>query len=58
MKINSLKIFIISIFLLIGATSFGQQYLISQGGTITTCEGTLYDSGGPNGNYSSSEIIQ
>ncbi len=55
MKINSLKIFIISIFLLIGATSFGQQYLISQGGTITTCEGTLYDSGGPNGNYSSSE---
>ncbi|MFY9591272.1 MAG: PKD domain-containing protein [Bacteroidales bacterium] len=50
-----MKIFIISIFLLIGATSFGQQYLISQGGTITTCEGTLYDSGGPNGNYSSSE---
>lgn len=55
MKINSLKIFIISIFLLIGATSFGQQYLISQGGTITTCEGTLYDSGGPNGNYGTYE---
>lgn len=55
MKINSLKIFIISIFLLIGTISFGQQYLISQGGTINTCTGTLYDSGGPTGNYGTYE---
>ena len=31
------------------------DYLISQGGTITGCGGTLYDSGGQNGNYSNGE---
>jgi hypothetical protein len=32
-----------------------QSYLISQGGTITTCNGTLYDSGGSTGQYSNNE---
>jgi PKD repeat protein/subtilisin-like proprotein convertase family protein len=32
-----------------------QSYLISQGGTITTCSGTLYDSGGSGGQYSNYE---
>jgi len=35
--------------------SFTQGYLISDAGAITTCSGTIYDSGGPNGNYSDSE---
>ncbi|NNC83590.1 MAG: hypothetical protein HKN79_08430 [Flavobacteriales bacterium] len=29
-----------------------QDYLISDGGTITTCAGSIYDSGGPDGDYS------
>ncbi|MBN2777510.1 MAG: T9SS type A sorting domain-containing protein [Bacteroidales bacterium] len=32
-----------------------EEYLISQGGTITTCNGVLYDSGGPTSNYGNSE---
>jgi len=31
------------------------EYLISQGGTVSTCVGLFYDSGGPTGEYSSSE---
>ena len=34
---------------------FTQGYLISDASDITTCSGTIYDSGGPNGNYSNSE---
>jgi len=37
------------------ANSFGQTYLISTGGTISTCSGTLYDSGGASGDYSPGE---
>jgi gliding motility-associated-like protein len=32
-----------------------QTYLISDGGTINTCSGTLYDSGGASGDYGGSE---
>ena len=32
-----------------------QIFLISQGGTVTGCGGTLYDSGGPAGNYLNGE---
>ncbi|MDY0313528.1 MAG: PKD domain-containing protein [Bacteroidales bacterium] len=55
MKINSLKILILGYLLAISSLAFSQQYLISQGGTINTCSGTLYDSGGPNGNYGNYE---
>lgn len=41
--------------MLISILSYSQEYLISQGGSITTCSGTLYDSGGAEGNYGSSE---
>jgi hypothetical protein len=32
-----------------------QTYLISQGGSVTTCSGDFYDSGGPSGNYGNDE---
>lgn len=36
--------------------NFSQQdYLISDGGTVNTCAGTLYDSGGATGNYGPDE---
>jgi len=31
------------------------EYLISQGGTVSTCVGLFYDSGGPSGEYSNEE---
>lgn len=34
---------------------FAQTYNISQGGTVITCSGTFYDSGGAGGNYSLGE---
>gem|GEM_PF-5137538 len=46
-----LKLFFLFIFVQLSA----QSYLISDGGTITTCLGTLYDSGGPNGDYGGNE---
>ena len=36
----------------------GQTYILNaalNGQTITTCSGTFYDSGGPNGNYGSNQ---
>ena len=33
-------------------TAQGQSYTMTHGQTITTCSGTFYDPGGPNGNYS------
>lgn len=38
--------------------SIAQDYLISQGGIVETCGGTLYDSGGPFGNYLDGEFSQ
>ncbi len=32
---------------LFSTISFGQTYLISDGGTVSTCSGVFYDSGGP-----------
>ena len=37
---------------------FSQDVLISDGGTINICNGTFYDSGGPNGVYYQMKIIQ
>ena len=45
---------ILSLFLF-PANSFGQTYLISDTGPIYTCSGTLYDSGGPTGDYGDDE---
>ncbi len=46
-----------SLFLLVTVLSQAQTYTIDQfnNGTLTTCSGTLYDSGGPNGNYQAGE---
>lgn len=42
-------------FLFIIVQLSAQTYLISDGGTITTCTGTLYDSGGAAGEYAANE---
>ncbi|GIR21775.1 MAG: hypothetical protein CM15mP36_09820 [Flavobacteriales bacterium] len=34
---------------------FSQEILISDGGTVNTCSGTFYDSGGPSGVYGANE---
>lgn len=59
------RLFGIALFLLfivlsfLSTNSFGQTYTIDMGGTITTCSGTIYDSGGsgggPPGRYSNNE---
>ena len=40
--------------LLCVASMQGQSYTMTNGQTITTCSGTFYDPGGPNGNYGNS----
>jgi gliding motility-associated-like protein len=53
---NSKIIYITLIFLLLGLAGYSQEYTIDQiTAPITTCNATLYDSGGPDGNYSASE---
>ncbi|MDC1492626.1 PKD domain-containing protein, partial [Flavobacteriaceae bacterium] len=42
-------------FMLLPFFGLSQDILISDGGTVNTCSGTLFDSGGGNGNYSSNE---
>jgi len=55
MKIKLLHILITTL-LVIGFTElYSQSYLISDGGTITTCSGTIYDSGGAGGSYGNNE---
>ena len=53
MRKTALNIF--WLLLLLPFLSFSQDYLISQGGTINTCSGTFYDSGGSAGNYAANE---
>ena len=48
-------LYIFWLLLLLPFLSFSQDYLISQGGTIETCSGTFYDSGGSGGYYTSNE---
>ena len=55
MKTKILNIAFAIMLMMISTQVLSQTYLISQGGTITTCSGTIYDSGGPSGNYSSNE---
>ncbi|HNV95855.1 MAG TPA: hypothetical protein PKG63_05225, partial [Bacteroidales bacterium] len=43
--------FLIFSFILI----FAQTYTINTGGTISTCSGTFYDSGGGSGTYQNNE---
>ena len=49
-----LKIFFWILFF-VPAGMFSQEILISDGGTVNTCSGTFYDSGGPTGVYSANE---
>jgi gliding motility-associated-like protein len=50
------KYFVISLFfLLISLYSFSQTYLISTGGTVTTCLGDFFDSGDIGGSYGNNE---
>ncbi|MBI5219303.1 MAG: T9SS type A sorting domain-containing protein [Bacteroidia bacterium] len=52
------------LFLVISAYMFcilsgnAQTYNMSNAGTISTCSGTFYDSGGPSGSYNNSETFQ
>jgi len=46
---------LVLMFSMIIMESYSQTYLISQGGIVTTCSGTFYDSGGSSGNYSNGE---
>ncbi|MDA0973004.1 MAG: gliding motility-associated C-terminal domain-containing protein [Bacteroidetes bacterium] len=48
-------ILLISSAMLFSASVNAQTYLISEGGTVTTCTGTIYDSGGASGNYQNFE---
>jgi len=38
-------------------TTGAAQYLMTDGTSITTCDGVFYDTGGPNGEYSSNEDL-
>jgi len=55
---NKKIIYITVLSLLLGLAGYSQTYNLNSdtnGSTITTCNATLYDSGGPDGNYSASE---
>ena len=51
---NKVKTFIWILFLF-STELFSQEILISDGGTVNTCSGTFYDSGGPSGVYGANE---
>ena len=51
---NKVKIFFWILFLF-STGLFSQEILISDGGTVNTCSGTFYDSGGPSGEYGANE---
>ncbi|MDC1372119.1 PKD domain-containing protein, partial [Flavobacteriaceae bacterium] len=50
-----MKKYLLLSFMLLPFIGLSQDILISEGGTINTCSGTLLDSGGASGNYSSNE---
>ncbi len=56
-KIMKTKSLILSVVLLLSIwfSAGAQTYLISDGGTVNTCSGTLYDSGGASGSYANNE---
>lgn len=51
-------LFLFLLLTLLGSSNtFAQTYLISSGGTVNTCSGTSYDSGGAAGNYGASQTF-
>jgi len=38
-------------------TTGATQYIMTDGATVTTCDGVFYDTGGPNGNYFNNENL-
>ena len=49
------------IYILMGLSAFSQEIILNEetnDTTVTTCSATLYDSGGPDGNYQSSETYR
>ena len=50
-----IRIFLLSALCLFFGQMEAQTFLISQGGTVNTCTGTIYDSGGAAGNYQNNE---
>jgi len=52
---NKLIIFTLSIFWLLKLDLEAQTYTINSGGSISTCSGTIYDSGGSGSSYSNNE---
>ena len=51
---NKVKISFLVLFLF-STGLFSQEILISDGGTVNTCSGNFYDSGGPSGVYAANE---
>jgi len=45
-----------SVSLLLGNKAIGQTYTINTGGSVSTCGGTFYDSGGSGGSYGNTEL--
>lgn len=54
MKLFKLSTFLL-LFTLISLSDPAQEFLISEGGTVTTCSAILYDSGGLTGEYENNE---
>lgn len=52
------KLLITCVALVATTCAIGQTYLISDGGTVNTCSGTFYDSGGAGGGYADFEFYQ
>ncbi|MEA3447817.1 MAG: CUB domain-containing protein, partial [Bacteroidota bacterium] len=53
---NEIKLLVVTIILgFAGLSANAQTYEISDGGTVNTCIGTLYDSGGASGDYGNNE---
>ena len=55
---NLTKAFLVFSMIFMVSGAFAQNILISDGGTVSTCAGTITDSGGPAGTYGDFEFFQ